>query len=228
LIANNSLGLSIDRKIKEASEIFQDLLTMPYSDFTIDNVRAKLNLELQQTAFIPELHPLTASDWLQQSLAMGMALAIDVDSEKARSEFIIAPVLLELRSLAHSKVSIFSGQDFTIDRELGLSGACDFLIARSPLQLTIEAPVIALVEAKKGILKSGLGQCIAEMVAAQRFNQEQGANIEQIYGIVTTGSIWQFLRLIDRTVTLESKEYSLDPVGKLLAILHWMLQLPPE
>jgi hypothetical protein len=216
---------------------------MPYSDFTIDNVRAKLNLELQQAAFIPELHPLTASDWLQQSLAMGMALAIDVDSEKARSEFIIAPVLLELRSLAKSKVSIFSGQDFTIDRELGLSGACDFLIARSPLQLTIEAPVIALVEAKKGILKSGLGQpatqgseetsersvavCIAEMVAAQRFNQEQGANVEQIYGIVTTGSIWQFLRLIDRTVTLESKEYSLDPVGKLLAILHWMLQLPP-
>jgi hypothetical protein len=137
---------------------------MPYSDFTIDNVRAKLNIELQQTAFIPELPPLTASDWLQQSLAMGMALAIDVDSEKARSplaqaklsEFIIAPVLLELRSLAHSKVSIFSGQDFTIDRELGLSGACDFLIARSPLQLTIEAPVIALVEAKKGILKSGL------------------------------------------------------------------------
>jgi hypothetical protein len=91
---------------------------MPYSDFTIDNVRAKLNLELQQAAFIPELPPLTASDWLQQSLAMGMALAIDVDSEKARSEFIIAPVLLELRSLAQSKVSIFSGQDFTIDPEL--------------------------------------------------------------------------------------------------------------
>jgi hypothetical protein len=217
----------LDSKIKEASEILQDLQIMPYSDFTIDNVRAKLNLELQQTAFIPELQPLTASDWLQQSLAMGMALAIDVDSEKARSEFIIAPVLLELRSLAHSKVSIFSGQDFTIDRELGLSGACDFLIARSPLQLTIEAPVIALVEAKKGILKSGLGQCIAEMVAAQRFNQEQCANVERIYGIVTTGSIWQFLRLIDRTVTLESKEYSLDPIGKLLAILHWMLQLPP-
>jgi hypothetical protein len=213
-------------KIKETPEILQDLHTMPYSDFTIDNVRAKLNIELQQIAFIPELQPLTASDWLQQSLAMGMALAIDVDSEKARSEFIIAPVLLELRSLAHSKVSIFSGQDFTIDRELGLNGACDFLIARSPLQLTIEAPVIALVEAKKGILKSGLGQCIAEMVAAQRFNKEQNANVEQVYGIVTTGSIWQFLRLIDRTVTLESKEYSLDPVGKLLAILHWMLQLP--
>jgi hypothetical protein len=214
--------------IIEASGILEDLRPMPYSDFTIDNVRAKLNLQLQQSAFIPELQPLIASDWLQQSLAMGMALAIDVDSEKARSEFIIAPVLLELRSLAQRKVSIFSGQDFTIDRELGLSGACDFLIARSPLQLTIEAPVITLVEAKKGILKSGLGQCIAEMVAAQRFNQEQDANVEQIYGIVTTGSIWQFLRLIDRTVTLESKEYSLDPVGKLLAILHWMLQLPPE
>jgi hypothetical protein len=199
-----------------------------YSDFSIDNVRSKLNVELKQTAFIPPLSPVVVSDWLRQSLEMGMTLAIDVDSEKARSEFILAPVLLELRSLAHGQVSIFSGQEFTIDRELGLNGVCDFLIARSPLQLTVEAPVIALVEAKKGILKSGLGQCIAEMVAAQRFNREQGAQVEKIYGIVTTGSIWQFLRLVDRTITLDSKEYALDPVEKLLAILHWMLQLPSD
>jgi hypothetical protein len=214
---------------------------MAYSDFTIDNVRAKLGVELQQAAFIPQLPLSEVSDWLKKSLELGMALAIDVDSEKARSEFIIAPILLELRSLAHGKVSIFSGQDFTIDKELGLSGACDFLIARSPMQLTIEAPVIALVEAKKGILKSGLGQsatqgseeaseqsvavCIAEMVAAQKFNADRGANVEYVYGIVTTGSIWQFLRLSDRTVTLESKEYSLDSVARILSILHWMLQL---
>jgi hypothetical protein len=214
---------------------------MAYSDFTIDNVRAKLGVELQQAAFIPQLPLSEVSDWLKKSLELGMALAIDVDSEKARSEFIIAPILLELRSLAHGKVSIFSGQDFTIDKELGLSGACDFLIARSPMQLTIEAPVIALVEAKKGILKSGLGQsatqgseeaseqsvavCIAEMVAAQKFNGDRGANVEYIYGIVTTGSIWQFLRLSNSTVTLESKEYSLDSVARILSILHWMLQL---
>jgi hypothetical protein len=198
---------------------------MAYSDFTIDNVRAKLGVELQQAAFVPQLPLSEVSDWLKKSLELGMALAIDVDSEKARSEFIIAPILLELRSLAHGKVSIFSGQDFTIDKELGLSGACDFLIARSPMQLTIEAPVIALVEAKKGILKSGLGQCIAEMVAAQKFNAERGANVEYVYGIVTTGSIWQFLRLSNSTVTLESKEYSLDSVARILSILHWMLQL---
>jgi hypothetical protein len=198
---------------------------MAYSDFTIDNVRAKLGVELRQAAFVPQLPLSEVSDWLKKSLELGMALAIDVDSEKARSEFIIAPILLELRSLAHGKVSIFSGQDFTIDKELGLSGACDFLIARSPMQLTIEAPVIALVEAKKGILKSGLGQCIAEMVAAQKFNGERGANVEYVYGIVTTGSIWQFLRLSNSTVTLESKEYSLDSVARILSILHWMLQL---
>jgi hypothetical protein len=198
---------------------------MAYSDFTIDNVRAKLGVELRQAAFVPQLPLSEVSDWLKKSLELGMALAIDVDSEKARSEFIIAPILLELRSLAHGKVSIFSGQDFTIDKELGLSGACDFLIARSPMQLTIEAPVIALVEAKKGILKSGLGQCIAEMVAAQKFNAERGANVEYVYGIVTTGSIWQFLRLSNSTVTLESKEYSLDSVARILSILHWMLQL---
>jgi hypothetical protein len=198
---------------------------MAYSDFSIDNVGSKLDLVLQEARFLPELSHLQPSEWLRQSLKNGVGLAIDIGSEKARSEFIIAPILLELRNLSNQQISIFSGQEFTVDRELGLSGACDFLISQSPFQLMIQAPIIALVEAKKGVVKDGLGQCIAEMSAAQRFNDSQGKGIETIYGIVTTGDIWRFLKLKAQVVTIESEEYSLNPVDQLLAILFWMLQL---
>jgi hypothetical protein len=201
---------------------------MAYSDFTLDNVGSRLSLVLKKATFLPPLEPLPPSKWLFHALEQGAELAIDAGSEKARSEFIIAPILLELRSLAHKQISIFSGQEFTVNRELGLSGACDFLIARSSFSLTIEAPIIALVEAKKGIVKDGLGQCIAEMSAAQMFNAAKEKPIDTIYGIVTTGTLWQFLQLQEQTVSIDSKEYSLDPVDRLLAILYWMLQIPPQ
>jgi hypothetical protein len=77
-------------------------------------------------------------------------------------------------------------------------------------------------------VKDGLGQCIAEMSAAQMFNAAKEKPIDTIYGIVTTGTLWQFLQLQEQTVSIDSKEYSLDPVDRLLAILYWMLQIPPQ
>ena len=124
-------------------------------------------MQLQATKFFPELSPIAPSEWLEQTLVMALPLAQTTGSEKARSEFIIAPILLELRSLTNNSISIFSGEDFTVDRDLGLSGICDFLISQTTTQFMINAPILALVEAKKGILRDGWGQCIAEMVAAK-------------------------------------------------------------
>lgn len=68
---------------------------------------------------------------------------------------------------------MFSGREFNLSPENGLTGFCDFLISKSSEQIIIKAPVIALVEAKNDNIQSGLGQCIAEMVAAQLFNQQK-------------------------------------------------------
>jgi hypothetical protein len=107
---------------------------------------------------------------------------------------------------------------------MGLSGICDFLIARSPAQLIIKAPVIAVVEAKKGVLRDGWGQCIAELVAAQRFNQQRHQEIPYTYGIVTSGLLWQFIRLSGQTVSIEPVEIPLHPLDRLLGILAWLAQ----
>ena len=89
--------------------------------------------------------------------------------------------------------------------------------------MVIQAPVVVIVEAKKGDLTSGMGQCIAEMVAAQKFNQQTGKEISTIFGSVTTGSLWRFLQLENHTVTFDLREYAMPPVDRLLSILVQMV-----
>jgi hypothetical protein len=198
---------------------------MPYSSFTLDEVEEKFGLEFKANPFIPDLEPIIPSDWLQETLLMTLPLAKIAGSEKARSEFIIAPILVELLKLTNNEISVFSGEDFTVDKELGLNGICDFMISQSSNQIKVSAPVIALVEAKKGVLKDGWGQCIAEMVAASKFNEHRKKSIECIYGIVTSGTSWQFFRMKDKVVLIDLEEYNIASVEKLLAILNWMVEL---
>ena len=140
------------------------------------------------------------SDFLGQTLQDNIALALAINTEKARSELIVTPILVELRKHFNYQISFFSGKEFNIDPEKGLNGFCDFLISRSPEQLLIKTPVVALVEAKNDNLQNGLPQCMAEMIAARIFN-ERNNNIAAIYGVVTTGTNWKFLRLVNPLVT---------------------------
>jgi hypothetical protein len=138
---------------------------MPYSNFTsIGKVKQAFSLTTQEgIRFLPEINPITPSATLTAFLEESLPLAVATGSEKARSELIIAPVLLEVRKILQRQISLFSGEDFTVDPAAGLSGVCSFLISRSPELLEIEAPVLVIVEAKKADLKPGIGQCVAEM-----------------------------------------------------------------
>jgi hypothetical protein len=197
---------------------------MPYNNFTIDEVEDKFGLVFKSNPFIPNLNSLFPSDWLQETLSRTLPVARIAGSEKARSEFIIAPILIELKRLTNDQISIFSGKEFTVDKELGLNGICDFIISKSSDQVKLNAPILALVEAKKGVLEDGWGQCIAEMVAAKKFNDHKGKPIKCIYGIVTSGSLWHFLQMQENAVLLDPNEYSLSPIEKLLAVLNWMVR----
>jgi len=69
-----------------------------------------------------------------------------------------------------------------------------------------------------------MGQCIAEMVAAQIFNQQSENAIEIIYGAVTSGTNWRFLTLEQNTVYIDNVEYYIKEIGKILAILLQPIQ----
>ena len=193
---------------------------MAYSDFTLRKVKNAFALNLVETGkFLADFSPVLPSDYLAQTLDRNLAMAIAVGTEKARSELLISPILVEVRERLQRQISVFSGTDFTVDASIGLNGICDFLISQSQEQLLIEAPAVMIVEAKKEDLNPGLGQCIAELVAAQRFNQENDRPISAIYGAVTTGSLWRFLRLSGQTVEIDLADYAVPPVETVLGIL---------
>jgi hypothetical protein len=122
------------------------------------------------------------------------------------------------------RISLFSGIDFNVDAERGLTGICDFLVSLSPMQSFLEAPVIVLVEAKKDDPVPGLGQCVAEMLAAQRFNAEKGNNIPRVYGVTTTGTEWKFLKLEENRLQIDMSIYSIAQCDKILGILSSMVK----
>ena len=202
------------------------IITMPYSDFTLKKVRQDLAIAIHEGGrFFPDVPPVKPDDLLRQELEEGLPLVLARGSEKARSEWIISPVLTAVRRLLDRQISLFSGEDFTVDSSIGLNGICDFLISKSLSQLEIQAPVVIIIEAKKENLNGGLGQCIAEMVAAQKFNAANNVNIPIIFGSVTSGTTWKFLKLEGNSVTIDITEYPLPPVEPILAFLTWMLSV---
>ncbi len=193
---------------------------MAYSDFTLERVENELGVTVVTIDnLFGSIAAAQPSDWLVQTLERLMPLALRVNSEKARSEFIIAPVLGEVQYQVRSSISLFSGKEFNVDASKDLTGRCDFLMSRKPNSYTISAPVVTIVEAKNEDMVSGLGQCIAEMVASQMFNLKAGKVIPVIYGVVTTGSSWQFLKLEGETASIDSTEHYIDRVDVILGIL---------
>jgi hypothetical protein len=193
---------------------------MSYSEFSLAKAKQAFSLTtLEKRDIFASVAELAASNLLTETLNYNLAIALGSNSEKARSELIIAPILVDLRRQLNEGISLFSGVDFTVDETKGLNGICDFIITKSPEVLMVTAPVITVVEAKKENINGGLGQCAAEMVAAQIFNQQAAIEINTIYGAVTTGSIWQFLKLERQILTIDLSEYYLKDVNKILGIL---------
>jgi hypothetical protein len=193
---------------------------MAYSDFTLVKTRNAFGLTLNETRnLFRDVVGVQPSDLLQRVLAENLTLATAINSEKARSEFLIAPILSEVRRQLDYRIGLFSGTEFNVDPAQGLSGFCDFILSASSEQYFISAPVLTVIEAKNENIIAGLGQCAATMVAAQIFNQKAGSEIKVIYGAVTTGTSWKFLTLEQNILSIDAIEYYINAVDKILGIL---------
>ena len=198
---------------------------MAYSNFTLIEAQKTFQLEkVLSTGLFSQIEPVEPSAYLTTGLAKKVSLATAIGTEKARSELIVADVLVELLEHFNYRISFFSGIDFSVDPGCNLTGVCDFLVSLSPDQLDLQAPVIVLVEAKNLDMKLGLGQCVAEMLAAQRFNAEQGNDIRAVYGATTTGINWQFLKLEDKQLHLDMATYTIERCDRILGILASMVE----
>jgi len=198
---------------------------MSYSQFTtLEMIEAAFDITIaDKVGIFANLPESQYSDLLRQTLQENISLALAINTEKARSELIVTPILVELRKQFDYQISFFSGKEFNIDAEKGLNGFCDFLISRSSEQLLIKTPVVALVEAKNDNIQAGLPQCMAEMIAARIFNERKNNHITEIYGVVTTGTNWKFLRYIKQTIEVDLNDYFIDNISKIIGILKYLV-----
>ena len=101
------------------------------------------------------------------------------------------------------------------DPALGLYGFCDFLVSRSPTLLAVTAPILAVVEARREDLTAGVAQCIAEMYTAALVNARDGKPRDVLYGAVTSGTNWRFLRRRGLHAGADLAEYFIEDVDKI-------------
>jgi len=187
-----------------------------YSAITLDYVHEYFDLAIQMRDLFT-VEPITPGNFLQTALQR--AKNITLFSEKARSEFLIAPVLLEVHEYLHGGINIYSGIRFDVSPEEGLQGICDFIVSKSAPTPIVQAPLLLVVEAKKDNLDKGLGQCAGEMVAAQRFNQTKNISDNSIYGCVTNGELWQFLSLQEKIISIDPHRLYIENIDKIFGML---------
>ncbi len=198
--------------------------TMAFAEFTFPQVQHALGLTVHEADLFPQVPAVPLREDFVVTLTDGATIALAMNTEKAKSEFIIAPILLELRRLMDGAMGLFSGVALDVDPSRGLNGVCDFILTKAARQFILSAPVVTVVEAKNDNLRTGLGQCIAEMYASVLFNQQENSPVAVVWGVVTTGSAWKFLRLEDTIVTLDLKEYYIDNLGKIIGVLKTMVE----
>ena len=198
---------------------------MAYSDFTLKKIKSELNIKIvEKNSVFSHIKSVEISGYLKNTLKRNIPLALAINTEKARSEMIIINILLEIKEKFSDKISLFSGIDFNVDKEKGLTGFCDFIFSNSPEQLYLDSPVITITEAKNENIVSGLGQCIAEMYASQIYNEKEGYDLSSVYGGVTTGDEWKFVKLIKDTAYIDADNYYINDIEKIVGILTEMVQ----
>ena len=196
---------------------------MSYSDFDLKKIKSEFQLKIvEDEDLFSSIEEVEISDFLSTILKQNVPIALAISTEKANSELIIINILLEMKK--QLKISFFSGIDFTVDKEKGLNGFCDFIISKSPEQLYLDTPVLALVEAKNEKIVSGLGQCVAEMIAAKIYNEREGNVVSSIYGAVTTGHAWKFLKLEKDTAYIDIEDYYIKNPKKIIGIFVHMIK----
>ncbi len=198
---------------------------MSYNDFTIKEVKNFFQLEtVEKLGIFSTLAEVTISEYLTVTLEENVPLAVSINTQKAYSELIIVNLLVEMRKIFNHQMSFFSGIAFNVDQENNLFGNCDFIVSASHEQLFLSAPVTTIIEAKNENIMSHLGQCVAKMVAAKLFNEQEGNNSSKIYGVITSGIAWKFIKLDNNTIYIDLKDYPIDNTSKIVGILAAMIR----
>jgi hypothetical protein len=194
---------------------------MAYSDFTLLELNQRFGLTDTVDKLFGELPPVEPGAVLTEQLSRAMKLPLR--NEKAKSERIVSPILLELIDRNIDFFTCYSGENLPADRTRGLTGECDFFIGRNTGSFGMNMPILAVIEAKRDNLESGVDQCAAQLYGASLVNQQVGHPIPIYYGCVTNAREWLFLKFDTHRYTIDNRRYSLDRLPELLGVFQHIL-----
>lgn len=196
---------------------------MPYSDFTLDKAVDLLGVEIRESAdLFTDIPTEPIPDFL--TLYFSREFAISTASEMGRREMYVAPILNEVFGKQPRRFTIFSGENFDVDKSLQLKGLADYLISLSPVKAYIHAPVIAVAETKRNDPVDGLGQCVSELYASALFNERKNHRLPRLFGVATNGESWIFGDYIAaaKVFTYDPVKYPLQDLARIVSILSYM------
>lgn len=193
---------------------------MAYGDFSFEDIEQKFGVKNKIKRLFDDFQPIMPSDRLTEALEI--ANELPVRSEKAKSETIVFPVLIELRKLNNKFFTIYSGDNLNVDEAQGLRGECDFILSKDIGSFSINYPILQIVEAKKNDLELGIPQCAAQLIGAKIFNERKGIFLDSIYGCVTTGNEWIFLKL-ETDILIDTRIYYLNEIEEILAVFQHII-----
>jgi hypothetical protein len=201
---------------------------MAFSDYkSLAQVQEKFQIRYQESKFVTEL-------WTDISITFDVDFDFyrncsNIDqSDTARRELLILPILKEL----YQNCGGMKGcPGFWVDRQLeaddNLAGSIAYLFTTpSPLGKTVLGlPILLLVtQAKRNDFEQGWGQCLAELIAADRLNQHS----RPVYGVVTDGKLWEFGRLEQKVFTKHLVSYTIADLEELFCLLNGLLDLATQ
>jgi hypothetical protein len=196
---------------------------MGYSNFkNLKQTLKKLNLEEFDVPLFSAIDPVEPSEWLKQAIAI--AKRTPMTNEKSKAERVISPVLLEVAMAFETQVTLYSGEDLTVDVSRDLSGECDFFFSKHPRKSVMEAPIITFVEAKDEDFEYGQAQCTAQMYASQIFNEQEARPMPAIFGCAVTAGEWKFLKLEGKRLSIDTETYYLNELAKVLGVFHHIIK----
>jgi hypothetical protein len=193
---------------------------MAYGDFSFEDIEQKFGIKNRVKRLFNDFQPIMPSERLIEALEM--ANELPVRSQKAKSETIVFPVLIELRKLNNKFFTIYSGDNLNVDEARGLRGECDFILSKDVGSFSINFPILQIVEAKKNDLELGIPQCAAQLIGAKIFNERKGVFLDSIYGCVTTGNEWIFLKL-ETDILVDNRIYYLNEIEEILAVFQHII-----
>ena len=199
---------------------------MAYTNFSLYDLRSNFGIKDQVIKLFSSVAPVEMSGWLRDTLAITQQMPLS--SEKAKSELIVMPILLELRKRNDNFFTVYSGENLNVDSERGLAGECDFIITKDTRAFAIDAPIISVVEAKRDDLEYGVIQCAAQMVGIQAFNKKYNYPLETIYGCTTTADEWQFLKLTGNQLLIDSDKYFINEIEIVLGVFQQIIDYYKE